>query len=160
MEKRLEQNLSGEEHVHELLKEVAGSVRTATAGKGMITLEISCSHRAAGPESTSSRVGERSLQLLIVLLPAKTALSPMCTMFSSEKGVLHSEMLVNEQHPSQSPINSTGDICHLGYLILLPCSLPPFCTLRWPRKIFTICLWCEQEWPSAVRGLSFAEGGC
>ena len=81
MEKRLEQNLSGEEHVHELLKEVAGSVRAATAGKGTVIPEISCSHRAAGPESTSSRVGERSLQLLIVLLPAKTALSPCVPCF-------------------------------------------------------------------------------
>lgn len=71
LEKRLEQNLPGEEHVQELLKEVAGD--------GVGILEVSYSPRATepgGPQAAGRE--EHSPQLLIVLLTAKTATCQLC----------------------------------------------------------------------------------
>lgn len=68
MEKRLEQNLSGEEHVQELLKEVTSSLQTAPVGEGVGTLQISYDPRAAEPEGPQAAGRkEHSLLLLTVL---------------------------------------------------------------------------------------------
>lgn len=88
LEKRLEQNLSGEEHVQELLREVSVSLGPANLGKAVMEISsVPKSFQAA--EFADTEEAERILRLHGVLL------ADLRRTLSSEKGRVCSEMLVN-----------------------------------------------------------------